>query len=132
MIEFYAEIRLVHITAAIASGLLFFARGLGMVHKATWVMTAPVRYASYAIDSVLLTAALMLMTIVRQYPGVDGWLTMKVFLVVVYIVLGIFALRRGKTPEARLGFWIAAMLVFLFIISIAITRHPLGFLSLMG
>ena len=33
---------------------------------------------SYTIDTVLLSAALMLATIVHQYPFVHGWLTVKV------------------------------------------------------
>ena len=51
-------------------------------------MFAPLRYLSYTIDTVLLTAALMLATILHQYPFVHAWLTVKVLLLVVYIVLG--------------------------------------------
>jgi uncharacterized membrane protein SirB2 len=131
MLEFYSEIRFVHIAAVTASGLLFFARGLGMVHKASWFMAAPVRYLSYTIDTILLTAALMLTTIVGQYPFADGWLTMKVVLLAVYIALGTFALKRGKTFETRIKCWAAALLVFLFIVSIALTKHPLGFLAVL-
>lgn len=41
----------------------------------------PLRFLSYTIDTILLTAALMLMTIVAQYPFVDSWLTIKLNLV---------------------------------------------------
>lgn len=41
------------------------------------------RILSWTIDTTLLSAALMLMTIVRQYPFVHGWLTVKVLLLVV-------------------------------------------------
>jgi uncharacterized membrane protein SirB2 len=78
---------------------------------------------------VLLTAALMLMTIVRQYPGVHGWLTVKVGLLAVYIVLGVLAFRQGRPRHVRLACFAAALLVFGFIVSVARAHHPLGFLA---
>ena len=67
MEPFYLEIRHVHMGAVFASGALFLLRGLGVnVFNAAWPMRAPVRYLSYAIDTTLLTAALMLI------PGDSG------------------------------------------------------------
>jgi uncharacterized membrane protein SirB2 len=126
MIEFYPQIRAVHIAAIMASGLLFLVRGAGVQAGAAWPMAAPLRYLSYTVDTVLLSAALMLVTILHQYPFVNGWLTAKVLLLVVYVVLGTFALKRGRTRATRITCWIAALLVYLFIASIARAHHPLG------
>lgn len=127
MEDFYLQIRHVHIASVLASGGLFLLRGLGVnVFGAGWPMWAPVRYLSYTVYTVLLTAALMLMTIVHQYPFVHHWLTVKVVLLVVYVVLGSFALKRAKTRRARLGFYLAALLVFAFILSVARAHDPLG------
>ena len=126
MIEFYAEIKWVHVAAVIASGSLFALRGAGVLAGARWPMFAPLRYLSYTIDTVLLTAALMLATILHQYPFVHGWLTVKVLLLVVYIVLGSLALKRARTPAARAWCFVAAVLVYLFIVSVARAHHPLG------
>ena len=130
MLEFYPQIRAVHIAAVMASGSLFLLRGAAVQLGATWAMAAPLRYLSYSIDTVLLTAALMLATILHQYPFVQGWLTAKVLLLVVYVVLGSFALKRGRTRAVRTSCWIAALLVFLFIVSIARAHHPLGIAAL--
>ena len=129
MIEFYPQIRLVHIAAVAASGALFFLRGAAVQLGAQWAMAAPLRYLSYTIDTVLLTAALMLATILHQYPFVDTWLTVKVLLLATYIVLGVLALRRGRTPGIRLASWLAALDIFGLIVSVARTRHPLGALQ---
>lgn len=129
MLEFYPQIRAVHIAAVMASGLLFLLRGAAAQLGATWAMAAPLRYLSYSIDTVLLTAALMLATILHQYPFAQGWLTAKVLLLVVYVVLGSFALKRGRTRAVRTSCWIAALLVFLFIVSIARAHHPLGIIT---
>jgi len=129
MIEFYPDIKWVHVCAVILSGTLFALRGAGVLAGARWPMWAPLRYLTYTIDTVLLTAALMLVTILHQYPFVQGWLTAKVCLLVVYIVLGTFALKRARTRRAQAGFYVAALAVFLFIVSIARAHHPLGILG---
>lgn len=131
MIEFYPLIRAVHIAAVIASGSLFLLRGAAVQVGAKWAMAAPLRYLSYSIDTVLLTAALMLVTILHQYPFVQGWLTAKVVLLIVYVVLGSFALRRGRTRAVRTSCWIAALLVYLFIVSIARAHSPFGIAALL-
>lgn len=129
MIDFYEEIRFVHIAAVVASGALFALRGLAFNLGAGWARAAPLRFLSYTIDTVLLTAALMLMTIVQQYPFVDAWLTVKVVLLIVYILLGILALREGRPRELRMFCCFAALLVYLFIISVARQHDPLGALA---
>jgi uncharacterized membrane protein SirB2 len=126
MIEFYAQIKWVHVAAVICSGLLFALRGTAQLAGARWTMAAPLRYLSYTIDTTLLTAALMLATILHQYPFVHAWLTVKVLLLVVYIVLGSLALKRGRTQAMRLNCFIAALLVYLFIASVARAHDPLG------
>ncbi len=126
MIEFYPQIKLVHVAAVILSGLLFALRGTAQLAGARWTMAAPLRYLSYAIDTTLLTAALMLVTVLHQYPFVQAWLTVKVLLLVVYIVLGSFALKRAGTRRARFGFFVAAITIYLFIASVARAHHPAG------
>lgn len=124
--EFYLQIKWVHVAAVIASGALFALRGIAVQFGASWAMAAPLRYLSYTIDTVLLTAAMMLVSIVHQYPFVQGWLTVKVCLLVVYVLLGTFALKRGRTPRTRLVCFIAALAVYGFIASVAVEHHPLG------
>lgn len=131
MIEFYPQIKAVHVAAVIASGMLFLLRGFAVQLGAKWAMAAPLRWLSYSIDTVLLTAALMLVTILHQYPFVQGWLTAKVLLLIVYVVLGSFALKRGRTRAVRISCWIAALLVYLSIVSIARTHSPFGIAALL-
>jgi len=129
MIEYYPEIRLLHIAAVILSGSLFTARGIASVLGATWACATPLWLLSYTIDTFLVTAALMLVSIVQQNPVSDGWLTMKAALLTGYIILGGFALKGGTTHPQRLAFFLAALSVYGFTISVALAHHPLGFLS---
>jgi uncharacterized membrane protein SirB2 len=129
MNEFYSEIKWVHVAAVICSGSLFALRGAAVLLGARWPMWAPLRYLTYTIDTVLLTAALMLVTILHQYPFVNSWLTAKVSLLVVYIVLGTFALKRARTLRTRAWCYVAALAVFLYIVGIARAHSPWGILE---
>ena len=76
---------------------------------------------------------MMLSSMLRMYPFVHSWLTAKVVLLVVYVVLGSFALKRGRTRKVRALCWIAALIVYASIIAIALAHDPLGTLrSVMG
>jgi uncharacterized membrane protein SirB2 len=126
MIEFYPQIRLLHIACVVLSGALFFLRGAGVLAGVRWPMLLPVRVASYGIDTVLLTAALMLFTILPGAVFANGWLATKLALLVVYVVLGSLALKRARTPRARWLCFSAAAATYLFMFSIARAHDPLG------
>lgn len=126
MIELYPQIKWVHVAAVIASGSLFLLRGLAVQARAHWPMAAPVRYLSYGIDCVLLAAALILVAILPAALYANGWLAVKLVLLVVYIGLGTFALKRGRTRTIRLATFVGALAVYGSIIAVARTHHPLG------
>jgi uncharacterized membrane protein SirB2 len=128
MVEFYPQIRLVHIVCVVASGLVFTARGLLVQAGSPLGQHALFRFASYGIDTLLLAAAVLLMIILQAFPGVTPWLTVKVLLVLLYILLGSLALKRGRTPAVRRACFVAALAVFLFIVGIARRHDPLGVL----
>lgn len=127
MIEFYPQIKWVHVATVMASGVLFLLRGLLVqARRPGWAMAAPVRYLSYTIDTTLLTAALMLLTILPGAMFANGWLAAKIGLLVAYMVLGSFALKRGRTARVRLACYLAALATFAFMYSIARAHHPGG------
>lgn len=131
MEELYGHIRAAHIGAVAASGLLFATRGVAFnLLGAGWVRALPVRGLSWAIDTVLLTAALMLTTIVDQYPFADAWLTTKVLLLVVYVGLGTIALRPQRPRPVRVVALLLALAVLGFIVTVARAHHPAGLFAL--
>jgi uncharacterized membrane protein SirB2 len=126
MIEFYPQIRFVHVACVLLSGALFFLRGTGVLTGARWPMLLSVRIASYSIDTVLLTAALMLVTMLPGALFANGWLTTKLVLLVIYVVFGSLALKRARTPRARRLCFVAAAVTYLFMFSIARAHDPFG------
>lgn len=128
MMEFYPQIKSVHVAMIMASGLLFALRGLGALAGSRWPLTWPVRTLSYAIDTTLLTAALMLLSILPWGLFANGWLVMKIGLLVVYVVLGYMALRPGRSRQWRIALFVLALLTYGWMYTIARAHHPLGVL----
>lgn len=126
MTELYPQIKLIHVVAVIVSGSLFLLRGLAVQGGFAWGMAAPVRFLSYGVDIVLLTAAFMLLAILPSALFANGWLLAKLALLIVYVGLGTFALRRGRTARVRLVCFIGALLVFGCMFTIARAHDPLG------
>ena len=124
--EYYGPVKWLHIIAVSASGLLFFIRGVGVQAGAGFAMAAPLRYLSYTVDTILLSAALALVWILKDFVLASTWLWVKIVLLPVYIVLGSFALKRAKSKPAKLLFFIAALAVFLFIYRVARHHDPMG------
>ena len=131
MIEYYLQIKVIHIVCVIASGIVFLTRGIlansGHVELA---QRRDVRWMSYAIDTSLLTAGVLLVVILPRGMFANGWLTTKLIVLVVYIILGTFALKRGRTPAIRRSCYVAALLAYASIIGIAWAHQPLGWLYL--
>jgi uncharacterized membrane protein SirB2 len=129
MTEFYLPLRAVHITCAILTIALFTFRGLLMIAGSPLQGNSVLRWTPVAVDTTLLGTALALTTIIHQYPFTTAWLTVKIALLVVYIVLGSIALRRGRTRRGRMVAFAGALMTVGFLVTVARTHHPLGFLA---
>jgi len=129
MIEFYPQIKQFHILLALLSGAIFALRGAFALAGMRWPQALPVKWLSYTIDTCLLTAALMLLTILPWAMFGNGWLLTKIVLIVVYVVLGVFAMRPGRRQRTRALCYAVALLVFATIYGIARAHHPLGWLA---
>lgn len=129
MDTYYLALRTLHIAAVIVSGALFAIRALAVnLAGARWPMARPARMLAYAVDTLLLVAAILLTTVIRQYPFIDTWLTVKLVLLLVYILLGYVALR-GRTRGRRLVCLAAALATYGFIVTVARAHDPLGALA---
>lgn len=129
MIAFYPQIKHIHIVIAVLSGSLFAVRGAFALAGACWPQSLPVKWLSYAIDTALLTAAMMLLTILPWSMFANGWLLLKVVLIVAYVLLGVLAMQPHRLPRERARYYAAALIVFASIYGIARAHHPLGWLT---
>ena len=125
----YQALKTAHILCAIGSISFFIIRGIWMMRSSQSLAQSWVKMTSRSIDTALLVSAVGLMFVTDQFPGAMGWLTAKLTALFVYIGLGMIALHWGKTKQIRITAWIASLLVFSYIVSVALIRDPLSLLA---
>ncbi len=123
----YLALKYVHVACIVLSYALFFVRGVWMMRESSWLARRWVKITPHVVDTLLLASAIALAVMIRQYPFIAPWLTAKVLGLVIYIVLGMMALKRGKTKRVRVTAWIAAQAVFFYVVAVALTKEPLPF-----
>jgi len=121
----YLALKHLHMSFAALSGTLFLLRGILMLRRQDGVPAGKTMLdrSSHIIDTVLLASALTMVVWGAQYPFVVPWLTAKVIAVVAYIIVGAVALKRGKTKGIRAGAFVVALLIFGYIIKVALTKQ---------
>jgi uncharacterized membrane protein SirB2 len=122
--EAYLAIRALHIACAAISITGFAARGALMLADSPLLRHRFVRIAPHVVDTLLLASAVWLAWFLGQTPFVHGWITAKVFALLAYIVLGMVALKRGRTKGVRAGAFAAALASAGYIVWVALTRDP--------
>ena len=128
----YAALKLVHQSAVALSVTGFFVRGLASFSGAGWVRSRAARTLPHAVDTVLLLSALAMAWMLRLTPGNAPWLLAKIVGLVLYVGLGVVALRPGRSLAVRAAAWTAALATVGWIVSVAITKNPRGFLAMLG
>jgi len=122
-------VKSIHVGCALLSISLFFIRGLWMMTDSPWRQRPTVKVLPHIVDTTLLVSAILLVVQTDQYPLEQSWLLAKISALLVYIGLGLVALRFGPSKPIRIGAWLAAMVTFLYIYSVAITRNPMPFIG---
>ncbi len=115
-----------HALAAVLSLSGFVVRGIWMfagwsMLKKKWVKITP-----HVFDTVLLLSALVAAWLLFWGNGVHpDFLTVKIVGLIVYIGLGLVAMRFGKTRGLRASAWVLAILVFLYVAAVGVANtHP--------
>ena len=123
---YYLAIKHLHVACALLSGSGLFLRGMLAMGDSPLLQRRWVRTLPHINDTVLLAAAVALTLLIGQYPFVDGWLTAKLFGVIAYVILGALALKHGRPRPLRAAALFAALAVFAYIVSVALTKSAWG------
>lgn len=122
----YLIFKHLHMTAVALSGLLFMVRGLWLLQGSAQLQAKWVKITPHVIDTLLLVSAIAMLVVLQQFPA---WVHVKITLLVVYIGLGLMAFKKAKTQGQKLTFLLAAVAVYVFLISVALTKSPAGFFA---
>lgn len=123
----YLAFKHLHITFVTLSISLFLLRGFWMWVQSPKLQQRWVKIAPHIIDTLLLASGITVAVVAHWNPAQQPWLAAKLVLLVLYIVLGTFALKRGKTLSQRKGFFIAALLTVAYMVFLAIHKSLLPF-----
>ena len=124
----YIALKFIHIATVILSITGFAIRGVWMLRDSPWRRNKWVKVLPHVNDTLLLVAGIALAVRIQQYPFVHGWLTAKMLALIAYIVVGAVGLKYGKTRNIRIAAWLSALVIFLYIVLVALTRQPLPFI----
>ena len=114
-----------HLPAVALSILFFVFRFIWSQFDAQALSKKWVKILPHVIDTILLASAIWLCVILSQYPFANAWLTFKLIGVVLYIVFGLFALKKAKSTIGRWVFFVAALAVLMATAMVAVTKQPL-------
>lgn len=120
----YSLIKMIHVGSVITTFLLFFIRGVWLIKDSPKLRQRWIKILPHVVDTILLTSAITLFIKIQQNGFIDTWLTVKIMGILIYIGLGMVAMRFGKTRPIRIKAWIAAECVFVYIVLVALTKSP--------
>jgi len=123
--EAFSGLRLVHITTVAVTVGLFALRGVCMLRDSPRLRRRWVRVVPHVNDTLLLASGIGLAYVTGQAPWRHSWLAAKLVGLLVYIGLGMVALRRGRTRTVRAAAFAGALAVVAYIIAVAVTRQVL-------
>ena len=119
----YGSVKFLHVACVITTIALLEAR-------VRWADRSPersqrrwVKVVPHLIDTVLLLSGVALAWQLGA-AGVRGWLPAKLIALVLYIALGAAALRYGRTRGARNAAGVGAVVVFAYMVAVALTKSP--------
>ena len=124
----YMALKHIHMLCALVSIIGFITRSLWAFRESPLLQNKLVKIFPHVVDTILLGTAIGLVVMTSQYPFVSGWVTAKLLALVVYIVLGVFTLKKASSHQQRVVFFGLALLTFIYIVMVAKSRNALFFL----
>lgn len=124
----YTGLKHLHMLCAVLSIVGFTVRGVWMLRDSAMLQKKWVKIAPHIIDTILLVTAFSMAFMVSQYPFTADWLTAKLIALIAYIVLGMVALKRGKTKPVRAVAFVLALITFAYILGVARSKDVLFFM----
>jgi len=123
--EFYLPLRMIHVTCVTIAAAGFLLRGAWMLRQSPLLNHRLARTLPHVNDTLLLGTAIGMAWVANLDPLHHPWLLAKLFGLILYIVLGSIALRRGRTMKVRALAFAGALSAFGYIVAVALTRNPL-------
>lgn len=128
----YSTLKLIHVSTAILTISGFMLRGFWMMSGSPNLDRRAVRIAPHIIDTAFLLSGIALIWTLHLPVLNQPWLLTKFGALVLYILLGTIALRRGATRQIRIIAFVLAMATFAYIAGVAMSKSMASWLALLA
>ena len=128
----YVMIKSLHMITGVVTISGFILRGYWMMAQSDKLQLKVTRIAPHIIDTLFLLSGVTLVWMLHLNVLSEPWLLAKFAGLIVYIVLGTFAIKRGATPQSRSIAFVGALAVFAYIVGVALAKSPASWLQLMA
>ena len=125
----FVWLKMAHVSSALLSISGFALRGYWMLTDNPLLQRRLTRVLPHIVDTLLLGSAFGMLFVWQADPLQLPWLIAKIVGLLLYIGLGMVALRFGKTRRQRAIAFALALLTAAYILSVAYSKSPLGFLA---
>jgi len=110
------------------TGFLF--RSYLMLIDSKWLNHKLILVTPHLVDTVFLLSGFSMAFVLNIGLFAQGWLTMKIFLLMFYLLFVGIALSRGKTKSVRIIAFLLAVFTFVYIVGIAVNKTAISWFAL--
>lgn len=128
----FAWLKLLHICCALVSVVGFALRGYWRLTENSRLDTRLARVLPHLVDTLLLATAVAMLVSWQLSPLQLPWVTAKICALLVYIGLGLVAMRFAETKRSQAVAYALALLTAGYIVSVAYTKSALGALAIIA
>lgn len=125
----YLALKTVHMIAAILTISGFVLRGFWMMRESALLQQRITRIAPHIIDTLFLLSGIALVWRMGINVLEQPWLLAKFAGLVIYILLGTIAIKRGATLRIRSMAFVAALAMFAYIAGVAMSKSALSWMA---
>lgn len=126
----YLLIKTLHMLSAVVTISGFILRAYWMMTQSEKLQHRATRIAPHIVDTVFLLSGVALIAVLNLNAFSQPWLLAKFAGLILYIVLGTIAIKRGPTLQIRVIAFVSAVAVFAYIVGVALTRSAASWLIL--
>ena len=124
-------LKTIHMCCALISFTGFLFRAYLMVNDSKWLNHKIVLVTPHLVDTVFLLSGFSMAFVLNMGLFGQGWLTLKIFLLMFYLLFVGISLNRGKTKSIRIGSFFLAIVTFLYIVGIAVNKTGISWFAML-
>jgi uncharacterized membrane protein SirB2 len=125
----YAFLKTLHVSCVAATITGFVLRGYWIQSGSTMLQYRSVRIVPHVVDTLLLASGIALIVELNVDVMQQNWLLAKIAGIIAYILLGFVTMRLGRTPQARMLAYAAALAVFAYAAGTAVAKSASSWLA---